>query len=61
MLLLLLVLAVAYFILTLVMQTMVKTGNLGKTYSTLSLIQGLCMGASLGILAILVIKGRTIG
>lgn len=60
MLILLFVLSTISFILIFVLPIIQKK-NLGKLYTILSLTQGGIVGAIFGLLAVLLIKGRTLG
>ncbi|MDH6365080.1 hypothetical protein M2139_002047 [Enterococcus sp. PF1-24] len=60
MLLLLFILAIGYSVSGLLTYGMVKKGNLGTIYQILAMIQSACSAASLVILAITLILGRTI-
>ncbi|WP_439443156.1 hypothetical protein ACSMFR_11910 [Listeria aquatica] len=60
MLILLFVLAILYTICTAILHTLIKKKNFGMSYSAFSVIQGACMGASVVILLILLLKGRTL-
>lgn len=60
MLILLFVLSTISFILIFVLPIIQKK-NLGKLYTIFTLIQGGSIGAIFGLLAVLLIKGRTLG
>ncbi|BBM19544.1 MULTISPECIES: hypothetical protein [Enterococcus] len=61
MLLLLLVLSLISLALSLIMNTKLKRAALGAQFGILTLIQGGSLGATVGILLVLLIKGRTLG
>ncbi len=61
MLILLFVLAVVYTICTVLIHNLIKKKNLSSmSYGIFSVIQGACMSASVIILFILLLKGRTL-
>lgn len=61
MLVLLFVLSVISLIVSFVMNARLKKLALGTTFSLMALIQGGTIGAMVGLLLVLLIKGRTIG
>lgn len=52
--------AVVTLVLNVLFQSLAKKEQIGAKHRLLSVIQGACVGASVGILAILLIKGRTL-
>ncbi|MDU5333711.1 hypothetical protein [Enterococcus sp.] len=61
MLVLLFVLSVISLILSFVMNARLKKLALGTTFGIMGLIQGGTLGAIVGLLLVLLIKGRTLG
>lgn len=61
MLVLLFVLSVISLIVSFVMNARLKKLALGTTFSMMALIQGGTLGAMVGLLLVLLIKGRTLG